>query len=98
VQYLLLFFTNVRDSCSNTYCDELHHTVEDKVKEALEKFPSAVAILSNSIGSSDDRNYSGADRVERNLGLPVIRHLEKKPACIKEVRRSILIYNRSMPL
>lgn len=69
-----------------TYTDELHDSVKDKVKEAMESFPSTVAILSNSIGSSDDHGFSGAEEVERITSLPVIRHLYKKPQCIDEVR------------
>ena len=52
-----------------------------------------IAILSNSIGSSDDKItvnnitqlYSLADEVERKLLIPVIRHGKKKPDCMKEV-------------
>ena len=44
-----------------------------------------MAILSNSIGSSDDRAYAGALAVERTFGLPVIRHKNKKPQCLEEV-------------
>ena len=49
-------------------------------------FPDAVAILSNSVGSCDDDNYLGASEAEREIGLPVIRHKLKKPACLAEVR------------
>ena len=63
--------------------------MKDKVKETMDSFPSAVAILSNSIGSSDDRGFSGAQEVERITCLPVIRHVHKKPQCIDEVRLSL---------
>jgi Mitochondrial PGP phosphatase len=47
---------------------------------------SAVAILSNSVGSCDDRNFESAAKTEKMMKLPVIRHLAKKPSCLKEVK------------
>ena len=44
-----------------------------------------VAILSNSAGSGDDEGFVDAARVEAMTGLPVIRHVLKKPACADEV-------------
>eukprot|EP00540_Astrosyne_radiata_P023511 CAMPEP_0116862028 /NCGR_PEP_ID=MMETSP0418-20121206/23397_1 /TAXON_ID=1158023 /ORGANISM="Astrosyne radiata, Strain 13vi08-1A" /LENGTH=220 /DNA_ID=CAMNT_0004496809 /DNA_START=320 /DNA_END=982 /DNA_ORIENTATION=+ len=44
-----------------------------------------VAILSNSVGSSDDIGYRDAKRVEDDLGIAVIRHQEKKPGGLHEV-------------
>ena len=48
-------------------------------------FGQNVAILSNSVGSSDDVGYKDAERTEKKLGLSVIRHKRKKPDCLKEV-------------
>mgnify|MGYP000293479449 CR=1 FL=1 len=45
-----------------------------------------MAILSNSAGSCDDADFSDALRFEQSLGIPVIRHQIKKPACIDEVQ------------
>ena len=50
---------------------------------------SAVAILSNSVGSCDDRNFESAAKTEKMMKLPVIRHLAKKPSCLKEVRGDV---------
>lgn len=69
-----------------TFKDELHDKVKGSIKEALEHFPGNVAILSNSVGSSDDFGYKAAIETEKKIGIPVIRHKIKKPACMKEVR------------
>ena len=45
----------------------------------------AVAILSNSVGSCDDIEYKSAVKTEKMMELPVIRHVKKKPSCLKEV-------------
>ena len=39
-----------------------------------------MAIISNSVGSTDDKEGKEAEVVEKTLGLPVIRHERKKPA------------------
>eukprot|EP00051_Salpingoeca_urceolata_P007602 m.98972 g.98972 ORF g.98972 m.98972 type:complete len:206 (-) comp15309_c0_seq1:95-712(-) len=46
-----------------------------------EHFPGRVAILSNSAGSQDDVGGVEAARLESTLGVPVLRHDLKKPAC-----------------
>jgi hypothetical protein len=50
-------------------------------------FPGKVAILSNSVGSSDDPSFLLATETENNLGIPVVRHGNKKPKCVGKVRR-----------
>lgn len=47
--------------------------------------PEAIAILSNSVGTEDDANFEGAKLTELEMGIPVIRHKLKKPACLDEV-------------
>jgi phosphatidylglycerophosphatase GEP4 len=44
-----------------------------------------VAILSNSAGTNDDTDYKDAIQMESSLGIPVIRHVAKKPGGIEEV-------------
>ena len=46
---------------------------------AREAFDGRVAVLSNSAGTPDDPGHLSADRLERALGLPVLRRPEKKP-------------------
>jgi len=43
------------------------------------------AVLSNSAGSSDDLDFREATAAERALGIQVIRHRRKKPACVDDV-------------
>lgn len=47
--------------------------------------PECIAILSNSVGTEDDFQYKGALATEREMHIPVIRHKQKKPACLDEV-------------
>lgn len=70
---------------SNTYVDQLHPNVIEKVNEVKIAFPSAYAILSNSVGTLDDVEYRNAINTEKNTGIPVIRHKHKKPQCLDEV-------------
>lgn len=44
-----------------------------------------IALLSNSVGSSDDIDYSEAIIIEQTLGLSVIKHQNKKPNVLKEI-------------
>mmetsp|Transcript_3804 Transcript_3804/g.9980 ORF Transcript_3804/g.9980 Transcript_3804/m.9980 type:complete len:262 (+) Transcript_3804:99-884(+) len=44
-----------------------------------------VAILSNSAGTLDDPGYEDAAAIEVALGVPVIKHDDKKPGGLKEV-------------
>jgi phosphatidylglycerophosphatase GEP4 len=44
-----------------------------------------VAIMSNSAGTKDDPEYKDAIEIEQALGIPVIRHDEKKPGGLAEV-------------
>ncbi len=71
-------------SCSYTYVDHPHHSVIEPMTNAMELFPNAVAILSNSAGSSDDEGYAIAKTTEQKFNLPVIRHTVKKPGCLSE--------------
>ena len=43
-------------------------------------------ILSNSAGTGDDPGHAQALAIEASLGLPVLRHALKKPACMDAVR------------
>ena len=52
------------------------------VEDCAAEFTEAnMAILSNSVGSTDDApDYKETSEVEATLEMPVIRHLKKKPA------------------
>lgn len=73
------------NTLSITYVDDLHPTLVAKMAEIRAAFPHAIAILSNSVGTSNDINFSGAIKTEQNMGIPVIRHANKKPGCLDEV-------------
>jgi phosphatidylglycerophosphatase GEP4 len=68
-----------------TYAEEIDPSVKDVMHSIKSEFPDTTAILSNSVGSSDDSNYEGAALTEKNFGIPVIRHKVKKPLCLDEV-------------
>ena len=54
--------------------------VESKVRESQEIYGhDNVAILSNSVGSKDDKNYEEAERLEKQMDIKIIRHVKKKP-------------------
>lgn len=92
-------FTAMRDQCGiravifdkdNTITAPYDLTTHPKasagLKHALDAFGSShVAILSNSAGTKDDPGYEHAIEIEREMGISVIRHDEKKPGGLSEV-------------
>lgn len=96
-------YTAMRDQCGikavvfdkdNTltapYATEVHPNAEVGLRSALDVFGrSNVAILSNSAGTKDDPGYEDAERIEKEMGIAVIRHDEKKPGglCLAEVMK-----------
>ena len=83
VKYLVFDKDN---TLTRAFEDELHESVKEAVDEAHTEFPGKIAILSNSVGSSDDQGYKAAAETEKKLKIPVIRHRIKKPACLAEVK------------
>lgn len=68
------------------YATEIHEKAAAGLKNALDVFGhDNVAILSNSAGTKDDKDYEDAIKIEQELGINVIRHDEKKPGGLKEV-------------
>ena len=47
------------NTLSLAFVDELHESVVDTMEKANKLFPGRVAILSNSVGSCDDKDYAG---------------------------------------
>lgn len=94
-------YTALRDQCGiravvfdkdNTltapYATEVHPNAEVGLRSALDVFGhSNVAILSNSAGTKDDPGYEDAGRIEKEMGIAVIRHDEKKPGGLEEVMK-----------
>ena len=68
------------------YVDTLDPSLTEALAEAREAFDGRVAVLSNSAGTPDDPGYKTADRLERALGMPVLRRPEKKPRGFESVR------------
>ncbi len=83
VKYLVFDKDN---TLTRAFEDKLHESVKDAMERAHDEFPGKIAILSNSVGSSDDKGYKAASETEKNLKIPVIRHRIKKPACLAEVK------------
>lgn len=74
------------NACSHTYTDDLHPTAASLLKSARKTFgESAISVLSNSAGTLDDVGHKQAEAAEQALGIAVIRHKQKKPACLEEV-------------
>ena len=67
------------------YVDSVHPRAAAGLDALCQAFPGNVAILSNSAGTPDDLEHSQARRIELALGVPVIRHEEKKPGGLADV-------------
>lgn len=68
------------------YKDEYHPSIVHSIASVRNIFAGkGLAILSNSIGTPDDKLFAGAIKCEKELGLHVIRHTQKKPDCLDEV-------------
>jgi phosphatidylglycerophosphatase GEP4 len=92
-------YQSMRDNCGikaiifdkdNTitapYDISIHERASLGISKALDVFGhDNVAILSNSAGTKDDKDYEDAIMIEKKLGINVIRHDEKKPGGLKEV-------------
>ena len=68
------------------YIDEVEPSLADALNEARDAFGGNVAVLSNSAGTPDDPGHLAAERVEKALGVPVLRRPEKKPRGFEAVR------------
>jgi phosphatidylglycerophosphatase GEP4 len=61
---------------------------KDKINEFKTKFgENNIAVISNSCGSQDDRDYKEAVEVEKNLQISVIKHAHKKPYVYEEIKQ-----------
>ena len=67
------------------YADKVEPSLAAALAEAREAFDGRVAVLSNSAGTPDDPGYKQAERLERSLGLPVLRRPQKKPGGFESV-------------
>jgi len=68
------------------YAPAIYPSLEPAYKTCLSTFGlDRVCILSNSAGSSDDKDFCSAIQIETDLGVHVIRHKQKKPGGIEDV-------------
>lgn len=58
---------------------ELYHTIKEPFSHHQSVFGDHMGIMSNSAGTPDDRNYQAAQQIEKELGIKVLRHYQKKP-------------------
>ena len=71
---------------TSPYANDIHPRAEFGLQSCIDTFGRQnVAILSNSAGTNDDTDYKDAIQMEVSLGIPVIRHVAKKPGGIEEV-------------
>ena len=68
------------------YVDTLEPSLGTALDDARAAFDGRVAVLSNSAGTPDDPGHRQAERVERALGVPVLRRPAKKPEGFEAVR------------
>jgi len=74
----------------NTLTAPYELAVHPVAKEGLERCIRAfgkqnVVLMSNSAGTPDDHNFVEAIAIENALGIPVLRHKEKKPGGLREL-------------
>eukprot|EP00192_Tetraselmis_astigmatica_P018653 CAMPEP_0117652194 /NCGR_PEP_ID=MMETSP0804-20121206/2496_1 /TAXON_ID=1074897 /ORGANISM="Tetraselmis astigmatica, Strain CCMP880" /LENGTH=224 /DNA_ID=CAMNT_0005458223 /DNA_START=93 /DNA_END=764 /DNA_ORIENTATION=+ len=63
------------------YALKVHHPLQASLRECTESFNGAVALYSNSAGLYEfDPDGKEAEAIEAALGIPVLRHHEKKPS------------------
>ena len=74
------------NTITEPYADDIAPALAQTLRECREAFDGKVAVLSNSAGTPDDPNHAAANRLERSLGLPVLRRREKKPRGFESVR------------
>jgi phosphatidylglycerophosphatase GEP4 len=80
----------------NSYANK---EIIEKIKEFKEIYGKFnLAVLSNSAGSSDDKNYNELKIIEENLKLKVIIHKYKKPNVYSEIIKHFQDHNNKMQI
>jgi phosphatidylglycerophosphatase GEP4 len=71
------------------YERQIHPSITNKFNSLIDLYGKEnIAILSNSVGSKEDKGYKEATIIEEALGIKVIRHVNKKP----EVNEDVLVH------
>ena len=75
----------------NTLTAPYENQIHPAVRAAFSRFQSVfgdeIVIMSNSVGTKDDKNYEAAKEIEAALGVQVLRHERKKPEGIVAVKK-----------
>jgi len=84
-----------KDNCfAVPHTDEIHKPYEDHFQRLRRAYPGTkLLIVSNTAGTSSDKDYAQAAVLEANTGVKVLRHSTKKPGCEEEV----MAYFRAHP-
>lgn len=67
------------------YKNHIFPSISAPFKEFQSVFGDNIIIISNSAGTTDDKDYKNAAIIEHELGIKVLRHNRKKPAKINEI-------------
>ncbi|KAG7751108.1 hypothetical protein KL912_000241 [Ogataea haglerorum] len=74
-----------KDNCiAKDHDDRVWPAYEERWSSLKEEYPGRLLIVSNSAGTNDDVDGQ-AQRLEKNTGVPVLRHSTKKPGCWPEI-------------
>lgn len=60
-------------------------SLKEAFEEAKAEFAGKCVIMSNSAGTPDDPQFKAAIQIEEALGVPVLRHKDKKPEGIESI-------------
>lgn len=76
-----------KDNCfAEDQSDKVFPEYKAKWEEMQKAYSKeALLIVSNSAGTNDDKGHLGAESVEKNTGIEVLRHSTKKPGCYNEI-------------
>lgn len=75
-----------KDNCfAKDHDDKVWPAYLAKWEELKSEYADRLLIVSNSAGTDDDDGHAQALALERNTGVPVLRHLTKKPGCHGEI-------------
>lgn len=76
-----------KDNCfAKDHDDKVYPAYEQVWLELQKHYPKErILIVSNSAGTSDDKDFKQAQVLESSTGVTVLRHATKKPGCHPEV-------------
>lgn len=74
----------------NCFCypheNKIWHDYTERWATLKKTYPgAALLVVSNTAGSSDDKDYLQAQLIEKELGVNVLRHNVKKPGCGQDI-------------